>query len=404
MKALSQYVRLRQQMVKHHADHRAVSQMQAHQEYTTRLVLSDIELRDSYETALAQSYKATQQQIKNWDDTVAKVLQDLDSRIDALNHSFMTSSELAYFRTRYDKHLEVKDLNCEPDDMVYIYERWGAYNDWRLPGLVLGCTNVDLIKSITALDPMYLVDTDHDRMNESVQQFTEKYRYRVRRYINSKNDLLANLPRSQIGWAASWNYLNYLPWSEIRTLLDRMWQVLRPGGSFGFTYNNCDAWQNCLAFENGHTVSFVTGRMIKDYATVQGWQVTNAWSDGALVHWIELQKPGEISTIRGGQTLGRIHADPENVRRFIEQQIENEKQALERQRELEKLFEEIEHKKKIDEAMRTRQQHEDLIARALVLNISDPRAYEPNKLRKIVERREMILAQNKFNKFNLPPG
>jgi hypothetical protein len=46
--------------------------------------------------------------------------------------------------------------------------------------------------------------------------------------------------------------------------------------------------------------------MILQLATTIGFEIEFTWSDDGPATWIELRKPGELTSLRGGQTLAKI--------------------------------------------------------------------------------------------------
>ncbi len=390
---LSNLVSVRNRLREHNRDRQAYSDFMTRANYSLQTTLALPSIREIHEVSQARQLRDLDQSLQNWYDSVDRIVDDINREIDTHSQRYMSESEKLWFRNPKDR--EILPLSCEAEDRRYIKERCELYNDWRFPGVLFGATDQYIIQALTGLDPLYIVDTSHDRIDNTIEQFNERYRYRVRKYINKRTDQLAKLPENQIGFIISYNWLNHQPWSQIRAALDRAQELLRPGGTLAFTYNDCDNHYGVLWFESQGTVSYVTGTMIRNYAISRGWHIVNDWTDGINLHWLELRKEGELSTTRAGQTLAKIHADPESVKKYIEQQRVSEREALKRQQELEKLFKELDAKQQVEAAAAARAEYEKLIIRALELNISDPRAYEPGKLRRIVERREIIARNNK---------
>jgi hypothetical protein len=390
---LSQLVRTRNQLSEHNADRRVQREFMVNANYSMQQVLSSPDIRIKHEDGQTRLLRDVETYLDRWHSSIEKIVADMDEEIGRRSQAYMSESETLYFRSKAER--EILPITCDIEDRKYIKERCALYNDWRLPGVIFGATDLYITQSLTALDPLYIVDVDYERVNNIVKKFPEKYQHRVRQYINKKQNQLAKLPVNQIGFIASYNYLNYLPWSQIRNILDNAFLILRAGGTLAFTYNDCDKHHGVLWFESQGTSSFVTGTMIRSYALSRGWTISNDWTDGVNLHWLELTKPGNLVATKAGQTLARIHADPASVRKFKEMQVANERRALERQKELEKVYTELETKQREDSERKAKEDYENLILRALRCNISDPRAYDPKKLLQIVERREIVAKKNK---------
>jgi hypothetical protein len=75
------------------------------------------------------------------------------------------------------------------------------------------------------------------------------------------------------------------------------------------TYNDCDRWQGVLSAETG-TALYTPGSLITSFAESLGFEQTFSYHDNGPWTWIELRKPGEWNSYRGGQALARILPKP----------------------------------------------------------------------------------------------
>jgi hypothetical protein len=51
--------------------------------------------------------------------------------------------------------------------------------------------------------------------------------------------------------------------------------------------------------------------MVRDIALKHGYEIYFVWNDNLPSTWMELQKPGSLSSLRGGQALARAIPYPE---------------------------------------------------------------------------------------------
>jgi hypothetical protein len=76
---------------------------------------------------------------------------------------------------------------------------------------------------------------------------------------------------------------------------------------FVFTYNNCDYPIAVKNFEKA-LYSYTPGRLLTSMVDMLGYEILNKYDEKTTnVSWLELKKPGTLSTLRGGQCLGKIN-------------------------------------------------------------------------------------------------
>jgi SAM-dependent methyltransferase len=155
---------------------------------------------------------------------------------------------------------------------------------------------------------LYLVDESHDLLQPAVSQFNEQYQQRLRTYaINERSgeEILGGLPNGQFGLVLAYNFFNFRPFEVIRTYLAEIYQKLRPGGMLAMTFNDCDKTKGVMLVEQ-HFCCYTPGYLVRELAQSLGFQVAFSWSDQGPTTWVELQKPGNFVSLRGGQALAKI--------------------------------------------------------------------------------------------------
>jgi predicted SAM-dependent methyltransferase len=113
------------------------------------------------------------------------------------------------------------------------------------------------------------------------------------------------LPKNQFGFIFAWNVVNFWPYEETRYVLEQCYDLLRPGGSMMFSFNNCDVVQGAEYAETGFK-SYLTPKLLNTIFQELGFVVKHYRSTSVNVHWVEIRKPGVLTTIKRHQTLGRI--------------------------------------------------------------------------------------------------
>jgi SAM-dependent methyltransferase len=185
------------------------------------------------------------------------------------------------------------------------------YGDWRYPALLMGCRSVDWIDAMVQYDPLYLSNYDlKDTVNALISSYTEIYQRRLRIYSISNHDY-SILPQNQFGVIVALDYLNYITASDIEKCLGEVYNMLRPGGVFVFSYNNCDIPVNAELTEHG-AMSYYSSQQLKIIAKQLGFEIIQlddipiAHDDYPYISTAELRRPGKLQSIRLNQVLGRI--------------------------------------------------------------------------------------------------
>ena len=114
------------------------------------------------------------------------------------------------------------------------------------------------------------------------------------------------MPDNQFSFFLAYNYFNYRPFEIIQQYLIEIYQKLRPGGVLAMTFNDCDR-QSALLAVNQSFASYTPGHVIFNMAKTIGYKQIFQWNDTGPTTWIELQKPGNLSSTKGGQPMAKIN-------------------------------------------------------------------------------------------------
>lgn len=204
-------------------------------------------------------------------------------------------------------------MRIDDDDDLMLRSRLRNLTDWRLPGMIIRPGVETYIEEMVPLDPLYIVDHDPALVRPAISKFTPEYQQRLREYvINDWTDdpILDELPDNQFGTIFAYNYFNHKPMPIICKFLTEFYQKLRPGGTVLMTYNNCDRAHGVIRAEHAWML-YTPQRLIEQHANDIGFELTTAYDGKGDVSWIEFRKPGDIVSIRGGQTLAKIKTIPE---------------------------------------------------------------------------------------------
>lgn len=269
-----------------------------------------------YKVKLDEQQAELYQAFDRLNATVEELKQDIHNRI--------AEGERHWFQESYKLFEAAKD--CEKvDHILYnrravvtekteemtttVFSRLSAYADWRHAGLIIRPGAEEFVNNMVGYDPLYLIDRDYELLEPCLLKFPKLYQSRLRTYITDEwNDrpLLEKIPDNQFGMCLAYNVFNYRPLEIIRKYLEEIYVKLRPGGVVLMTYNDCDRAHAVRLVERFFT-SYTPGYLIHDLVKSIGFEIANTWDDGGPSVWIELKKPGELVSIRGGQVISRIY-------------------------------------------------------------------------------------------------
>lgn len=245
--------------------------------------------------------------------TLDNLLQRIDQHQVNINHELFSEGYDSELRSSMMNH--VNRLNREsyiPEAAKnLILDRLRNYTDWHYPGMDLGCRTGIWTKYLVGCDPLYIVDLDEQFLNITASQFNEQYQSRLRKYkitllpLQHENNL-RELPENQFGFIFSWEYFNYLALSTCKYYLTQAFKMLRPGGIMMFSYNDGDT-PNGAAYAESGAQSYLPKSHLIPICNELGFEIVNSESyDNGVISWLEIKKPGTLSTIKAHQALGEI--------------------------------------------------------------------------------------------------
>lgn len=191
-----------------------------------------------------------------------------------------------------------------------VVDRIKSLSDWRYPGLLFRpIISANFLQHLVPFDPLYLLDFDRRLIEPAIQLFPAQYQRRLRLYAVDDfedNNFMQVIPDNQFAFCLSYYYFNFKPEFFVKRNIDSIVQKLRPGGVFAFTLNDCDYTHNAALFESTYA-HFQSGRNIVRHTESKGLELVFEHHSIGEFHYFEFRKPGDLSSIRGGQMLSQIH-------------------------------------------------------------------------------------------------
>ena len=282
------------------------------------------------ESHIHQSRDNITASLAEFDKSMLDLLRTVEETIASMTPSYLARSYQLYDENmrRDTPELILSRRIMLPEDMQeFLRGRIKLFTDWRRAGMVLRPGLESWVEDMVALDPLYLVDTHRELLDPAIGKFTPEYRRRIRPYIIDEimdRSLLGDLPNNQIGFCLVYNFFHYKPFEMVRQYLTEIYDKLQPGGRLFFTINDCDRAGGVDNSERCY-MCFTPGSLISGLVETLGYSILQTCELDAACTWYEVQKPGEFSTLRGGQNLARINWRSDSV--DIDTQVKyNEKQ------------------------------------------------------------------------------
>lgn len=242
-----------------------------------------------------------------------QMLMELLDQIKSLEPQYLAQSYQWYERAMERDTVEYvlnRRFSINTTVRDYLQSRVMAHSDFHYAGMLIRPGLEDWVEHMVACDPLYLVDTNHDLFAPVKTKFNELYQSRLRYYAireTSQEPMMDLLPDAQFGFCLAYNFFHYKPFEIIRAYLQEIYQKLRPGGVLAMTYNDCDRRGAVELAERSFTC-YTPGRMILALCDSIGFMIEQNYRIDAAVNWVELRRPGQMTSLRGGQTLAKIVA------------------------------------------------------------------------------------------------
>lgn len=273
------------------------------------LITANAEIFDNQLIQSKDEYQNLQAAFGAFDQQIKSVLLHIDKLIDKQQAHWFQESYRIYDKLVNEHHDYVMNMlrpTIHPEQVLRT--RLQTYSDWRWPGMIVRPGVETFIQELVGCDPLYTVDLSRDLLGKAIGQFPEPYQHRLRPYIIEENldqEILKYIPNEQFGLILIYNFFNHRTIEHIKQYLSELYEKLRPGGVLIFTYNDCDRVPGVKLVEQG-LACYTPGILINQIAENIGYDRFFTWNDGEPKTFLEVRKPGELDSLRGGQALAKI--------------------------------------------------------------------------------------------------
>jgi SAM-dependent methyltransferase len=275
------------------------------------LVDSQPEQMGTFQQQLCQHNNIINQEFKKLSDTVDQLSLQVQQQIEIQEKYWLQESyRLFENEMRSEHHDYILNRRPQITPETILRSRLRMYCDWKYPGMIIRPGLETLASEMVGFDPLYLIDTSPDLLGKvsSINNFSDEYQARLRNIVIQEtldSEILEKIPNNQFGLCLVYNFFNFRPLEYVRKYLNEIYQKLKPGGVLIMTYNDCSRVPGVLLAEK-HFACYTPGRLITDLTEHIGFDRLHTWHNNGPSTFLEIRKPGELSSLRGGQTLAKI--------------------------------------------------------------------------------------------------
>lgn len=323
--------------------------------------------------ALLKNYHAVLESFKEFDASVDDTKRSLQTAIEALEPQYFANSYRLYeseLRGEWAKDVLPRTFLLSDETSEFLSSRIKMHSNWQYSGMIIRPANESWIKDMVACDPLYVVDVNPDLLEPVKEHFNERYLNRLRWCVikeTIRQPILSGIPDEQIGFGLIYNFFHYKPLELIKFYLEELYTKIRPGGVLAFTFNDCDRTGGVALAERGF-MCYTPGRLIVALCEKIGFEIKHQYIIDDATTWIEIKKPGEITTLRGGQALAMV-IDKHQPASIVDQPVDN-----------------------VPEKTYTKEEINAIQQEAIDLRVDTPEmirtVYSPQKLQKLIKKRK----------------
>lgn len=265
----------------------------------------------NFDQQLQQRRADIEQAFDSYESVLTQLKLELRQLIETTEKPWFAESYRLYEQEMVNESTEYilnRRPNILPETEQFYKTRIVRYNNWKHPAMIIRPGTEPYIHELLASDPLYLVDERHDLLVPAMNQFNEQYQTRLRPYtINERanEEILKKMPNGQFGLVFAYNFFNFRPFEVLKKYLGEIYEKLRPGGFLIMTFNDCDRDKGVILVEQ-HFCCYTPGYLVCELAQSLGYEIVFSWTDQGPSTWLELRKPGEFESLRGGQALAKV--------------------------------------------------------------------------------------------------
>jgi SAM-dependent methyltransferase len=282
----------------------------SHLDELMRMVRTEVNVRNMYEVDVQRKVDGVFNSLHSLEQELKNISHSVNTLIEEIQPQYFEKSYKWYVNEMQHETIPYilnRKLAITDEEYEIFRARVKSWSDWQYPAVCFRPATEEHVLDLVSSSPLYLVDQDYDLLVPSIERFNKRYQRHLRPYVvkESESEPMMNfLPDNQFGLVVAYNFFNFRPFEIIKHYLSELLTKLRPGGAFIFTFNNCD-YANGVMLSESIYCCYTPGEMLINLAKMLGYEHSYTYCNDTLC-WVELCKPGELTTLRGGQSLAKI--------------------------------------------------------------------------------------------------
>ena len=259
---------------------------------------------------LGNNYQSIVKSINKFEYSLDLIKLELDNEIARLEPSYYAESYRLYSQEMIHdtpEYILNRRLDINAAASEFITSRLLAQGDWRHAGMILRPGREDWITHLVGCDPLYLVDQNFELLEPAVLRFNDQYQRRLRTYTVDETvdaTILSQLPDRQFAFCLAYNFFNYKPLEIIQIYLKELYNKLKPGGLLSMTFNDCNR-DGGVKLAEQNFMCYTPSQAVYSFAKDLGFEIREIFRIDSATTWVELVKPGQLKSLRGGQSLAK---------------------------------------------------------------------------------------------------
>lgn len=258
------------------------------------------------------------QQFEEVKSLVGRIKQEVQDEIDAKGQYWLEESRRMYYEEMVNDSADQilnRRYKLSSEYFQTIRSRINHFTSSLQSAMILRPGLEGFIRDLVSFNPLYIIDEKEELLFPCTLEFPEQYRRRLRPYIiNDRDDstpILERLPDGQFALCFAYNFFDYKPIQVIDRWMTEIFTKLKPGGRLMMTINDCDTKKGVMSAET-HAACYTPRSMICDIAARVGYELYFMRNNDSSSTWLEFEKPGALTSIRGGQALAAVIDYPKN--------------------------------------------------------------------------------------------
>lgn len=261
--------------------------------------------------------------VENYKDLSEKeteIISLIDKKISILNERIDNESSKKFSQSEYREGFHETQLSdpreVDQETQRIIDSRLSIYAQPNYSSMILNPRTKEIINPLVASDPLYICQVqdfsdDSGELSKLIEHFPEMYQRRLRLYHDIRSYNFTILPQHQMAFVVCWNIFEHISLDRIETYIKKVYDLLKPGGTFMFSFNNCDLAPSMEQAEK-KVESYSSAKKLIEYSEMIGYKITKTENHKMkskfeeYVSWMEITKPGDLKTVKIRQVLGRV--------------------------------------------------------------------------------------------------